>query len=200
MTSALLTEATTQAGMLFGFTADQWKVIVGVAGVAVAVIGGVFSFGAYLLTRYWNDKDKREAEKARHREACYESLKWLGGGSQNRAIGIAIIETNWDEYKELHGLWANALMNQAIYLLGSSEQGTAPHEHDNLRRIMTILLERDSPVGSSGREVLQETIQMKLKDRFTAGLTLTDELKSSLKRWQQQITNKNGSGCVVTHT
>ena len=75
-------------------------------------------------------------------------------------------------------------MNQAIYLLTGSEQGTKPHEHDNLRRIMDLLVRERVRIAEDSRILLRDTIGQKLRGDITGGLTLTEELEGRLNRWE----------------
>jgi hypothetical protein len=173
---------------------EVWQVVfsaLGVVGFVLAAIGGVIAF---FLKRYWDNRDRdaekreqvlaaNEAERLKQRDVLYESLKWFEGRTQKRSIGIAVVNTSWRDFPEFRALWIEVFVNQAIYLLTGSEQGTKPHEHDNLRRIMEVLVRERVCIGEDSKVLLHSTIDQKLSGQVTGGLTLTDELEGRLKNW-----------------
>ena len=114
-------------------------------------MGGIGGAIGFFLTRIWNNRDRqadrreremaaKEAERSKQRDVLYESLKWFEGGIQRRSIGIAVVNTSWSAFLEFRPLWTEVFASQAVYLLTASDEGTKPHEHDNLRRIMELLV------------------------------------------------------------
>lgn len=75
-------------------------------------------------------------------ELFLTSLEHLGGGSQERVLGISALEFYWKDYKNERRLIIPILVGAAIYLLTESKQDDAEHERYNLKRIMHLLLER----------------------------------------------------------
>jgi len=79
-------------------------------------------------------------ENARKKdELFYKALDFLGGGSQERNLGIAAIEL-YGTKKKHHALSVSLLIGSAIYLLKESKQKDAAHELNNLNRMMTFIL------------------------------------------------------------
>ena len=73
-------------------------------------------------------------------ELFLTSLEHLGGGSQERILGISALEFFWHDYKNERKLIIPILVGAAIYLLTESKQYDAEHERYNLKRIMHLLL------------------------------------------------------------
>jgi hypothetical protein len=177
---------------------EVWYVAFGVltvVGTVLAAIGGVIAF---FLRRYWDTRDRKvadaardlaakEAERSKQRDVLYESLKWFEGRTQRRSIGISVVRTSWGAFEEFRPLWIEVFVNQAIYLLTGSKQGTKPHEHDNLRRIMDVLVRERVRIAEDSRILLRDTIDQKLRGKITGGLTLTGELKGRLKGWRADL-------------
>ncbi|HYN81705.1 MAG TPA: hypothetical protein VES88_09410, partial [Gemmatimonadaceae bacterium] len=103
---------------------DVWEV----AFSALAVVGGVLAalgaIIAFFLKRYWDKRDReadlreraqaaKDADRARHRDILYESLKWFEGGTQKRSIGIAVVNTSWHTFDDFRPLWTEVFANQA---------------------------------------------------------------------------------------
>jgi len=179
------------------YWAFQALIVVGsVLGAAGAVI-------AFFLTRYWNSRDRaadkreraiseKEAERSKQRDVLYESLKWFEGGTQKRSIGIAVVNTSWNAFEEFRSLWIEVFANQAIYLLTASDQAEKPHEHDNLRRIMDLLVQQSSRIKKETNELLADTIDRKFNGLIPGGLTLTAELKMRLESWHKVLKGARG--------
>jgi hypothetical protein len=151
--------------------------------------------------RYWAKRDRdadarereqaaKDAERARHRDILYESLKWFEGGTQKRSIGIAVVNTSWPMFEEFRPLWVEVFANQAIYLLTVSDQKDKPHEHDNLRRIMEVVIREHSLLQPESYRIVLHTIEEKLKGQPSGGLTLTEELKARLSNWKNEISRR----------
>jgi hypothetical protein len=169
---------------------------------ALTVIGGVCvgigAVAAFFLTRYWNKRDRaadakervlaaQKAERDNQREILYDSLRWFEGHTQNRSIGIAVVNTSWNTFPEFQKLWAEVLVNQAIYLLTASKQGDKQHEHDNLRRIMDMLVRNKAILSSDSNTALRDTLDKKQKGQIDGGLTLTPTMKEQLPFWRKNL-------------
>jgi hypothetical protein len=103
----------------------------GMATVIGALIGVL---GTLVLQRY--------VLHQKAHELFLTSLEHLGGGSQERSLGISALEFYWNDYKNERKLIIPILVGAAIYLLTESKQEDAEHERYNLKRIMHLLLER----------------------------------------------------------
>jgi len=159
---------------------------------AVGVILSAFGASiAFFLKRYWDGRDRqadkkereiasKESEHLKQRDILYESLKWFEGGTQKRSIGIAVVNTSWNGYKEFRPLWIEVFLNQAIYLLTTSEEKTKFHEHDNLRRIMDLLVREKTSITEQSKILLTNTLTQKVEGKIPSGLTLTDDLKTKI--------------------
>jgi hypothetical protein len=169
---------------------------------AIAIVGGVLAaIGTavgFFLSRTWQKHDRaldqrerslaaQREENLKQRELLISALRWFEGGTQNRSIGIAVVNTNWELLKEFRALWIEVLANQAIYLLMASDQKTAAHEHENLRRIMQLLIRERQLLDRTTQPILCATIAGKHDGTITTGLTLTPELEARLKQWGEEL-------------
>jgi hypothetical protein len=100
----------------------------GVAAVIGAIIGLVGGF----LVAGMSYQQKAD-------ELFFKALDYLGGGSQNRNLGISAIELYWGKRRH-RNVCVSLLCGSAIYLLRQSKQDKAAHELNNLDRIMSLLV------------------------------------------------------------
>jgi hypothetical protein len=107
-----------------------------IAGVIGAFIGSL----ATLLGVVATIVIQRIALRQKAHEIYLTSLEHLGGGSQERNLGISALEFYWKDYASEVQLIVPVLVGAAIYLLTESKQGKAQHERYNLKRIMNLLL------------------------------------------------------------
>ena len=160
-----------------------------VAFKALTVVGAIFAaIGAvvgFFLKLYWDNRarkaEARDRERLKQVEILYASLRWFEGRTQNRSIGIAVVNASWSLFPEVQPLWIEVFANQAIYLLTGSKQGEKEHEHENLRRILDVLVREHSRISPGTKDVLSVLINKKLDLEITTGLTLTTALKQRLK-------------------
>jgi hypothetical protein len=87
-------------------------------------------------------------------ELFYKALDFLGGGTQQRNLGIAAIELSWNK-RRFRPISTALLIGSALYLLLESKQEQAAHEVYNLRRIMKHLLHPDKYKVSTQAEYEQ---------------------------------------------
>jgi len=121
-----------------------------------ALIGGAFGTvialsGAWVNYRISQQRRADEQEVSQQRTAAEEqrradelfatALGFLGGGSQQRNLGIAAISLYWRQFPRHTQLCAEILVGSAIYLLSQSKQKDASHELFNLQRMMDLLKE-----------------------------------------------------------
>jgi hypothetical protein len=108
---------------------------------AIATVVG-FLIGAFatLLGVIATIAIQRVVLRQKARELHLTSLDHLGGGSQERNLGISALEFYWKDYASEKQLIIPVLVGAAIYLLTESKQGDAQHERYNLKRIMRLLL------------------------------------------------------------
>jgi hypothetical protein len=97
-----------------------------------AVIGAIIGLVGGSLVAGMNYRQKGD-------ELFFKALDYLGGGSQNRNLGISAIELYWGKRRH-RNVCVSLLCGSAIYLLRQSKQDKAAHELNNLDRIMSLLL------------------------------------------------------------
>jgi hypothetical protein len=73
-------------------------------------------------------------------ELFLTGLEHLGGGLQERNLGISALEFYCKVYASEVKLIVSVLVGAAMYLITESQQGNAQHEQYNLKRIMRLLL------------------------------------------------------------
>jgi hypothetical protein len=126
-----------------------------VAGVGAAAVTGAVSIVLAIVglqDRQREADERRELqhqaeekqERFRQEEHVLRALDYFTGHTQRRNVGIAIVEGYWSTTPSLQSALVPLLVNQAIYLLEESGQDDAPHEADNCRRIMNLILRPDS--------------------------------------------------------
>jgi hypothetical protein len=118
-------------------------------------------------------------------ELFFKALDFLGGGSQQRNLGIAAIELYWSN-KRHRPISVSLLVGSAIYLLSESKQEDASHELHNLDRIMTRLLRRESRASTSRMQYrrLLSAVQAAQAPNRTRGLHVPQE---QLSNWDVGI-------------
>jgi hypothetical protein len=159
---------------------ELYHVAFEILGTIGAVLAGLGCIVGFMLTRYWSNKDRAHEDRAKMRDVLYESLRWFEGGTQDRSIGIAVVNASWASFENFRPIWIEVFSNQAIYLLASSKQGTNAHEHHNLMRLINLLVREWDLLTSDTGGLLLRTIEGKLSGSITTGLTCTDELRADL--------------------
>ena len=144
----------------------------------VGFVGGlVAATVAYLVARgtYQQKSD----------ELFFKALDFLGGGSQNRNLGISAIEMSWSN-KRHRPVCVSLFIGSAIYLLLQSGQKDAAHELHNLDRIMTHLLRPDAARWTSALQYqrLLDAVRKAQQPNRTAGLTVEP---GKLKEWEGKL-------------
>jgi hypothetical protein len=99
--------------------------IVAISSSAVAIVLAV----ANVYERYWRERQ----------QTLIHALEYLTGGSQQRSIGIALIEGLWYKGHPSHRAIIPALTNQAVYLLLETDS-KGRHQFLNWLRIMDLIL------------------------------------------------------------
>lgn len=138
----------------------------------VAAIGGWLLALFFALTTYL---ERRTQQK---HGVLLKALEYLTGGSQNRSIGIALIEGLWSKKHPFAESLLPALTNQSIYLLLETESRSGRHQFHNWLRIMNLMMKVpyreqhfmyyaeilnavdiriDEPTRSRGVEISEET-------------------------------------------
>jgi len=148
----------------------DWKVIVAVVGWTIA-----------LLSLWWNTSEHRREQSRQH---LLESLKWFGGETQPRSIGIAVVEANWDRHDFMRPYWTAVLSTQAIHLLSRSKEENSRVEESNLSRIMAILTRPAAGVSAGDQRRLGRVLDER-KDgaKLPSGGISLEHLMSELTVW-----------------
>lgn len=100
----------------------------------VAAIGGWLLAAILAITAY------RERQTEQKYRILLQALDYLTGGSQKRSIGIALVEGLWERKSQYLRSLLPALINQAVYLLLSTKNGSGRHQFHNWLRIMELIL------------------------------------------------------------
>ncbi len=131
------------------------------------------------------EKHAEEQQQIRRDTYLFESFKWFAGGSQERNIGISIVEGFWEQVPHLRSILIPLLANQATYLLTQSKQDKAMHEQDNLLRIMSLLVgyEEKSKYFPYYQQILN-AIDIRQKGGASAGIAVD---ANTLKKWRDWI-------------
>jgi hypothetical protein len=104
-------------------------------GILVGILAAVSGFG---VAAYASKRAADDARDARLETHLYDALKWFEGTTQKRSIGLSVIEGNWLNAVRIRTTWRGVLINQAAFLLSSSDTDTE-HERQNLDRIRILL-------------------------------------------------------------
>jgi hypothetical protein len=115
--------------------------VAGLASLGVGVLGYVERRRALEEAERIRDLDYAERAHERITSNVFSALSHFAGKTQDRSIGIAVVEGSWAEVPEFHPVLVPLLANQVIYLLSESGQEDKAHEVDNLRRMIDLLVE-----------------------------------------------------------
>ncbi|HEY6206871.1 MAG TPA: hypothetical protein VIW21_11960 [Chthoniobacterales bacterium] len=132
----------------------------------IALSGSLLGYVIGMITTKLNYQQKQD-------ELFFKSLDFLRGGSQSRNLGISAIQLYWEADRH-RTLCVSLLVGSAIFLLLASQQGTAAHEINNLKRIMKILLENKKLAAEQKPhyEALRDALTAKQAPGHSGGLTL----------------------------
>ena len=149
---------------------QDWKVIVAVVGWAIA-----------LVSLWWNTSEQRREKTRQH---LLESLKWFGGETQPRSIGIAVVEANWERHDFMRPYWTAVLSTQAIHLLARSKEENSRVEESNLSRIMGILTRPTAGLSDGDKRRLGRVLEERKTGATlpSGGISLV-HLMPELKKW-----------------
>jgi hypothetical protein len=82
-----------------------------------------------------NTKAQRE-EKTR--EYLFSGLKWFEGGTQQRNIGISVIEGHWSAFPSLRSVWRPLLVTQVVHVMTKGDDSET--ERNNADRMIALLV------------------------------------------------------------
>jgi hypothetical protein len=141
------------------------------------IIAALFALSGSLLGYFIGMFTTRLNYKQKQDELFFKALDFLRGGSQNRNLGISAIQLYWEAHRH-RTLCVSLLVGSAIYLLLASKQGSAPHEVNNLNRIMDMLLnnKHTSTAQKSQYEALRDALTTKQSPSHSGGLTVPPDL------------------------
>jgi hypothetical protein len=95
--------------------------------------------GGWIVAALTIAANRKAEQRKQQLEQLFQALHWFEGGTQERSIGIAIIEANQEKFRgEMSGIWASVLVSQAKHILSKSDPKSET-EDTNLRRIMRLL-------------------------------------------------------------
>jgi len=157
------------------------------------IIAALFALSPSLLGYFIGMFTTRLNYKQKQDELFFKALDFLRRGSQNRNLGISAIQLYW-EGRRHRTLCVSLLVGSAIYLLLASEQGSAPHEVNNLNRIMDMLLtnKHTSTAQKSQYEALRDALTTKQKQNQShpTGLDVPPELITKWLKDCQTVISK----------
>jgi hypothetical protein len=107
-----------------------------------------------IATQKDRESERMAAQNQAERARLLAALEWFSGKTQRRAIGLAIVEANWDAWKDLQPTWVAVLVKQAVYLLTTSKSAESRHERANLDRIVRLLKDAGSQLDPNQRLAL----------------------------------------------
>ena len=141
----------------------------------IALSGSLLGYVVGMITTKLNYQQKQD-------ELFFKSLDFLRGGSQSRNLGISAVQLYWEANRH-RTLCVSLLVGSAIFLLLASQQGSAAHEINNLKRIMEILLANKKlrAEQKSHYEALRDALNAKQAPGHVGGLTLNNP--NLLNQW-----------------
>lgn len=137
---------------------DTWIALAGSGVAALSVVGTIWG------TRKTLENSHKLASEQRNAEMVLTALGYFTGGSQNRTVGLAALDSlkhtsGWTRYQ---GTIASLLLGQLLYVLGHGRNRWETHEAMNLRAMAARLLgEQDlkSALSAADRESLANAMR-----------------------------------------
>lgn len=102
-------------------------------GAIGAIVGGL---GVAVLV---DQRGRSERERVRQEPNVYQALPIFGGKTQNRSVGIALVEGYWETEPHLRPVLVPLMIGQAIHRLLRSKESDDLLERANLTGIMELL-------------------------------------------------------------
>jgi len=130
--------------------------IIGVAGTVLVGVATQFVNGRERTSqsrlneserRAQREAEERERAQTRREEFLFRALEHFGGKTQERSVGIAIVEAYWAAAPDQVALLVPVLLNQLTYLLAvvdTVERSDAAHERINVDRLVRLLQDIDN--------------------------------------------------------
>lgn len=109
------------------------------------------------------------SKKQRTWELLLDALTWFEGGTLRRSIAIAIVESQWSQYRDFRPRWLSILVSLCIHLLTTTKNRDAGDDVVNFYRAMNILIIHRRAVTALEREMLLKSLQ-EYDGRGTRGL------------------------------
>lgn len=182
-TAVALVAAVVAIVMGLARTAPSATVAAAVYGALVAGVVSIVLAGLGLVER-WIERTEQSRQNTEAR--VFETLHYFQGGSQARNVGIAVLETYWDDprLRQLRDLCVPLLANQAMYLLRASKQEDKAHEQDNLRRMIELLRKASEQHRfPASYQLVQSALREKLAGE-AGGVSVSD---SALRKWLDDL-------------
>jgi hypothetical protein len=147
----------------------------GVATLLGALAGGLVGF----ITAKMQFQQKSD-------ELLLIALEHLGGGSQERNVGISAIELYWNNSRH-KDVCLSLLIGSAIYLLRDSKQDDKDIELYNLERIMTFISDQEYLNKSlvMDYKYLLDAVEQAKNPKSEKSLKVKPEDQS---KWQKSLT------------
>lgn len=122
----------------------------GVYGFVGAILGALISgVITWYAAREQFERERKLREQEQREQHIYTALNLFTGGTQNRNVGISVIQQYLATMPDLIASFAPLFVNQAIYLLTESNSVKDLHEFNNLDRIMDLVFIAHNDRGSA---------------------------------------------------
>lgn len=179
----------------------------------VGIIAAVSGLLVAALTVYWNTRNQREMakeqakfqelmlnenarlqkslialtdslnEKSQHYQRVFDSLEWFESGTRRRTIGLSVVSANWESMSEMHDIWKNILINQAVYLISEAKRKREEHEASNLQTIKNLL--EKAKLDKDDRSIISNA----LTSRMTNGKKGMEMTQKELGGWNDFVSS-----------
>src|SRR5947209_4803503 len=109
-----------------------------IAAVAVPVVVGLIAAAVAITVALYNAWEGRRRQRE---DFILSALTFLGGGTQKRSAGIAIVQGFHEKVRGFHPALVPHLVNQMLYLQTTqqeNETAAREHEQDNIRRLADL--------------------------------------------------------------
>jgi hypothetical protein len=127
-----------------------------------ALLAWTVAFGGWAVAIIQYYLAYRERRQQREEDLLAKTLSYFEGNTQRRSIGISMVEGIWARKGKHMDVLVPVMLNQAIYLLLSSDPTDGVHEERNLVRLY-FLLKRCIPKTSDPGDYYPEILNALLR-------------------------------------
>jgi hypothetical protein len=152
---------------------EIFTIIVAAGGWVVVILQAVFGF----LERRRNKED----------DILLKTVDYFTAGSQQRSVGISLIEGLIKKRKSYHEILAPLLANQLVYLLLSSDSEFSVNDERNLvriyfllRHIFTLDIQKHWDIRNEVLDAISRRLENGEKSKITVG-------NMTLSSWQKEL-------------